>query len=156
MEHLSDVFHQLVTHTVEEIFYILFQNRGLLMEFNLMISGALERVQPNEIDNELVTRRGRIKRVHIPQWVKRAVYFRDRGQCVMCNKDLSGILSLNNTENYDHILPLAHYGFNDVSNIQLLCKECNQKEKRAGQAVTSSLYQKKWYNERTIRFLREN
>ncbi|ADT70351.1 MULTISPECIES: HNH endonuclease [Pseudoalteromonas] len=144
MEHLNDAYDQLLTHTVEEVFYILFQNRDLLMEFNLMISGALEREDLKEIDSDLVTKRGRLKRGHIPQWVKRAVYFRDRGQCVLCNKDLSGIVSLDNKENYDHIVALAQYGFNDVTNIQLLCKECNQNEKKAGEAVTSNSYQK-WY-----------
>lgn len=144
MEDLNNAYEQLLTHTVEEVFYILFQNRDLLMEFNLMISGALEREDIKEIDTDLVTKRGRLKRGHIPKWVKRAVYFRDRGQCVLCNKDLSGIVSLDNKENYDHIVALAQYGFNDVTNIQLLCKECNQNEKKAGEAVTSNSYQK-WY-----------
>ncbi|MEF1218028.1 HNH endonuclease [Photobacterium damselae] len=53
-------------------------------------------------------------------------------------------LSLDNHANYDHMVALANCGFNDVSNIQLLCKECNQIGKRAGEAVTSTLYQN-WY-----------
>ena len=35
-----------------------------------------------------------------------------------------------NQAEYDHIIPLASSGLNDVSNFQLLCRECNN-EKRA-------------------------
>ena len=29
------------------------------------------------------------------------------------------------TERYDHIVPLARFGANDVTNLQLLCEPCN-------------------------------
>lgn len=144
---LSGDYEMLVQQTVKEVFYVLFQNRSLLMIFNQMMAGELERqvdIDPPEEQNSLFSRPGVLKRTTIPSWVKRAVYFRDRGRCVLCDKDLSGTLNLNNQENYDHIVPLAKYGLNDVSNIQLLCKECNQKEKRAGNAITSNRYQS-WY-----------
>ncbi|MBV4522630.1 HNH endonuclease [Pseudomonas sp. SWRI74] len=67
-----------------------------------------------------------MKRVTIPKWVRRAVFYRDRGRCVLCDKDLFGQINLENHKNYDHIVPLAKHGLNDTSNIQLLCKECNQ------------------------------
>lgn len=144
---LSGDYETLVQQTVKEVFHILFQNRHLLMIFNQMMAAALESqadLEPSEEQDSVFSRSGTLKRTAIPTWVKKAVYFRDRGHCVLCDKDLSGILNLDNQENYDHIVPLAKHGLNDVSNIQLLCKECNQNEKRAGNAVTSNQYQS-WY-----------
>ncbi|MAL96781.1 MAG: HNH endonuclease [Haliea sp.] len=144
---ISGPYEKLTQQTVDEVFYVLFQNRTLLMVFNEMMADALETNQPTEAPEELAsnfTKSGTIKRRNIPKWVKKAVYFRDRGRCVLCNKDLSGTLNLDNQENFDHIVPLARYGLNDVTNIQLLCKECNQHEKRAQSAITSSRYQS-WY-----------
>jgi 5-methylcytosine-specific restriction endonuclease McrA len=58
--------------------------------------------------------------------------------------DLSGLVNIENSENYDHIVPLASYGLNDVTNIQLLCSKCNKK-KSGGTAITSYKYQT-WYS----------
>lgn len=138
-------YEKLIQQTVDEVFYVLFQNRALLLEFNELLASMLE-IEP-ELPNEvshLFTKRGKLKRRNIPKWVQRAVFFRDRGSCVICNKDISGLVSLNSKENFDHIVPLARYGFNDVTNIQLLCKECNQLEKRDGESITSSNYEN-WY-----------
>lgn len=144
---LSGDYEALVQQTVKEVFHVLFQNRQLLMIFNEMMAAALESqadLSPPKEQGSSFSRSGVLKRTAIPKWVKRAVYFRDRGRCVLCDKDLSGMLNLDNQENYDHIVPLAKHGLNDVSNIQLLCKECNQNEKGAGDAVTSNRYQS-WY-----------
>lgn len=141
------VFDQLIEHIAKEVFHVLFQNRELIKIFNIMMANALrtEASYNAPIESEeLFLRPGILKRVAIPKWVRRAVFYRDRGRCVLCDKDLSGQINLENQENYDHIVPLARHGLNDVSNIQLLCKECNQIEKRAGEAVTSNKYQS-WY-----------
>jgi 5-methylcytosine-specific restriction endonuclease McrA len=56
----------------------------------------------------------------IPTKVKRAVWVRDKGQCVMCG---------NNTKlEYDHIIPYSQGGSNTERNIQILCQECNRKK----------------------------
>jgi 5-methylcytosine-specific restriction endonuclease McrA len=91
----------------------------------------------------LFSRRGVLRRVSIPSWARRAVFFRDRGLCVICASDLSGVLAIGSEENYDHIVPLASGGLNDVTNIQLLCRRCNAK-KLAGDAATTSRYEA-WY-----------
>ncbi|WHI44650.1 HNH endonuclease [Microbulbifer sp. TRSA001] len=119
-----------------------------MMLFNDMMSRSLELAKdmlPPEETDQLFVRPGILKRKSIPKWVQRAVFFRDRGRCVLCDKDLSGTLNLENLENYDHIVPLSKHGLNDVTNIQLLCKECNQIDKKGGQPITSNKYQS-WYS----------
>jgi hypothetical protein len=141
------VFDQLIEHIAKEVFHVLFQNRELIKIFNIMMANALQTEAscnaPIELEC-LFLRPGILKRAAIPKWVRRAVFYRDRGRCVLCDKDLSGKINLENQENYDHIVPLSKHGLNDTSNIQLLCKECNQFEKRAGEAITSNKYQS-WY-----------
>lgn len=143
----SGAYEKLIQHTVKEVFHVLFQNRGLMLLFNDMMASALEFqndiVPPDELKH-LFAQCGILKRKSMPKWAKRAVFFRDKGRCVLCDKDLSGTLNLENLENYDHIVPLAKYGLNDISNIQLLCQECNQIEKKDGHAITSNKYQS-WY-----------
>jgi len=55
---------------------------------------------------------------YIPESTKKVVYARDGGRCQCCG-------STQNIE-YDHIMPYSCGGSNDVSNIQLLCQQCNQ------------------------------
>ncbi|MDX7673795.1 HNH endonuclease signature motif containing protein, partial [Aeromonas caviae] len=142
---LNGNFEQLIEHTSKEVFHVLFQNRVLMLVFNTMMANALEREHTVESkSDDLIRKNGKLKRKNIPSWVRKAVYFRDRGRCVLCNKDLSGTLNLDNVANYDHIVPLSNFGFNDISNMQLLCKECNQNDKHGGDATTSSFYHS-WY-----------
>lgn len=144
---LSEPYERLSEQTVGEIFHVLFQNRELLLRFNEYIAGVVagaDRVGASDIPTHLFERENTLKRVKAPQWARRAVYFRDRGRCVLCNKDLSGLVNLENAENYDHMVPLARHGLNDVSNLQLLCAQCNQYEKRDRRATTSRQYQT-WY-----------
>lgn len=144
---MTDEYDNLIEQTTKEVFHVLFQNRGLMLNFNEMMANTLElekdEIAPDE-KKYLLKDKNKLKRQSIPKWVERAVFFRDRGKCVLCDKDLSGILNLENKVNYDHIVPLDKYGFNDVSNIQLLCFKCNQ-EKKANPALTSNFYQS-WYS----------
>lgn len=140
----------LLERATTEVFFVLFQNRGALLLFNEMM--AQHMAQMPQIDlagsrhEALFSRPGVLCRVAIPSWVQRAVYFRDRGLCVLCAADLSGVLAVGSEENYDHIVPLAAGGLNDVTNIQLLCRDCNSK-KGAGKASTTNRHEA-WYSER--------
>ena len=127
IEKLDDLYCNVIWDIATEIEYILFQNREFLVRFNETMASAFE--DKNR------------KRVYIPEWVKRAVLFRDRGCCVFCKKDLTGIYTLldDREKQFDHIVPLEEGGLNDVCNIQLTCQECNQRKHiRSG---TSTLYQ---------------
>ena len=87
----------------------------------------------------------RFPRCNIPLWVKRAVKFRDRGRCVCCGKDLSGLIDCEdeNAVHYDHMISLNDGGLNDVCNIQLLCCQCNLA--KSSNSYTNTTY-KDWYD----------
>ena len=143
---LSGPYEQLLERMAEEIFFILFLNRQTLQRFNSMIASQIQFRDLDELDREdlfFFKKSGILKRVNIPSWVQRAVLHRDRGMCVSCSKDISGLLNIGYTENFDHIIPLAVGGINDVTNIQLLCETCN-KSKQAKEIETSLKYEK-WY-----------
>lgn len=144
---LDQSYEDLVTQTVAEIFHVLFQNRLLLVRFNQYVSGVIADADfpgVEDLPAHLFSPNRTLIRARPPSWAQRAVFFRDRGRCVLCDKDLSGLTNLANTENYDHIVPLAKFGLNDVSNLQLLCSQCNQGEKKDGAAMTSNIYQS-WF-----------
>lgn len=56
---------------------------------------------------------------HIPSDIRRTVWSRDKGRCVLCG----------NQENleYDHIIPFSKGGAHSVSNIRILCRACNRR-----------------------------
>lgn len=123
----DDLFDSVISDIATEIEYILFQNREFLLRFNEQQAVSFE-------DNPR-------KRVYIPEWVKRAVLFRDKGRCVFCKRDLTGLYSLleDNEKHFDHIVSLNEGGINDVCNIQLSCQDCNLK--KSDSSRTSTLYQ---------------
>lgn len=125
----SDI-DEIVLRLSREMFYVLFQNREFLQNFNLYLSNA----------NSFC-----IDRCTIPQWVKRAIVYRDRGRCINCGKDLSGQFDVEDERgvHFDHIVPLHNGGINDVSNIQLLCQHCNTSKNAS--SFTSNKY-KDWYD----------
>lgn len=63
-------------------------------------------------------------RIRIPQEVRKYVFQRDKYQCQSCGKT-----SAETELNIDHIIPLASGGSNDISNLQTLCRTCNQSKK---------------------------
>jgi HNH endonuclease len=56
----------------------------------------------------------------IPQDVKSAVWQRDGGRCRQCGAQ--------QYLEYDHIIPFSRGGASSVNNVQLLCRQCNQKK----------------------------
>ncbi len=72
-----------------------------------------EPVQQDPIDYQDPSHPGYIAPV-----VRRKVWIRNKGQCAACGsrKDLQ----------YDYIVPLIEGGQNNLNNLQLLCKTCNQ------------------------------
>lgn len=143
---LTQIYDTLLTKMSDEIFFILFLNRQLLQNFNKMASTPIADYCLDFGDQEInkhFAKDGVLKRVGIPSWVQKAVFHRDRGICTKCFKDITGLINIGNTENFDHIVSLADGGLNDVTNIQLLCETCN-KSKGKRQVLSSSYYEK-WF-----------
>jgi hypothetical protein len=131
-EHEDETFSRLWEKMADEVFHLLFCNRSILLTFNAVLA---------EFRRERGD--GPSPRCRIPQWVKRAVYFRENGKCALCRRDLSGLVTIDPRQHYDHIVPLKRLGANDPCNIQLLCQGCNL-VKGAYQARTSSVYEAWW------------
>lgn len=128
----EDNFSLLWEKMTDEVVHLLFGNRNFLLNFNL----ALAEFRKERGDSPSPRR-------PVPQWAKRAVYFRENGKCALCKKDLSGLIALDSKQHYDHIVPLKSLGVNDPCNIQLLCEKCNLR-KAAAAARTSSVYDPWW------------
>lgn len=132
----------------EEVVHILFNDKHFLVKFNRLLRNVL--IDEDGTYADIVkwpegarNDDGTIKRCDIPQWVKQAVFYRDKGRCVFCNKDLTGLVNTLNNKNFDHIIPLKDYGTNDPCNIQLTCEECN-KSKGGKDKEPKYMYQTWW------------
>ena len=112
---------------VHSAFQIIFQDRQFLKDFHLELSKFIEKEIETirELHPEYVTQKNRLRRKPFPVWLKTAVFYRDKGTCVMCRCDLSNLIRTQNQIHIDHIVPLDLFGTNDASNMQLLCSSCN-------------------------------
>lgn len=138
-------FERLLERMTEEIFFLMFMNREFLHRFNETIAFYIGNVETEALplnERHLFKRDGVLKRARIPVWARRAIFYRDRGLCSSCYRDISGLVSLHNDKHYDHIVPLARGGINDVANLQLLCKGCNLEK---GSLSSTSKYYERWY-----------
>lgn len=104
---------------------ILFVDKDFLYRFNSKITEVICTLKAEDYP-EIFQADGYLKRENTPNWVKRGVFHRDRGRCQGCGTDLSRIFLNDNSENYDHIIPLKNGGTNDPTNIQLMCERCNK------------------------------
>lgn len=143
----TEAYENLSKAITREVFSVLFSNRELLLNFNVLISGYIASGFSVTDDDliRFVNSNGKIKRQRIPEWAARAVFYRDRGKCTFCQKDLTGLLSPQFDSHMDHIVPLANGGINDVSNLQLLCAPCNL-SKGVKSLPVSNLYEA-WYDD---------
>lgn len=106
-------------------FEILFQDKDFLFRFHSRIKEVL-RLSDTTYDPQYQDSERKILRAaYLPEWLKNGVFFRDKGRCQKCFKDVSGTLHVDNKLHLDHILPLNQWGTNDPTNFQLLCQECN-------------------------------
>lgn len=58
------------------------------------------------------------------------LYLRDGGVCRLCGKeiDFDGDSNSNDYPSIDHIIPIAHGGLHEWSNVQLACRGCNARK----------------------------
>ena len=125
----SELYDEGRYRLVEEVFHILFRDVGLLERFNLIIASYISDFGSNlEGTDTRFTSKGNLRRVTVPKFVQDTIYFRDGGECRSCKKAIDRVLSPSARERYDHIIPLAQGGANDISNMQLLCDGCNSQK----------------------------
>ncbi|PPJ06061.1 hypothetical protein C5E44_31070 [Nocardia nova] len=144
-----DDYYRLVEQLAEECFYVLFANRSFLRRFHECMADNIRMIDIVYVHSEesrflRETADGvAVRRAAIPEWVKRAVFFRERGRCAFCERDLGGSYSPMNRCQFDHMVPISRGGLNDVSNIQLLCEDCNNR--KGSQIMETSLIYERWY-----------
>lgn len=118
---LDELLTMAVQPQVDATFHLLFSDREFLVGFNDLVAEFIRASQPGKASLALA-------RPHsLPMWLRKAVFFRDKGRCQLCHADVSGVLSIA-ANAYDHIHPLARCGSNDPTNFQLLCPGCNTRK----------------------------
>ena len=130
-----------IKRIVNDTFQLLFGDREFLLHFNLITSQFVKNMKVIDYP-EILAKDGILKRVELPTWLKRGVFFRDRGRCIKCCKDLTGTIVTDENLHYDHLVPLAEGGTNDPTNFQLLCRDCNLKKGKIDE--TSDWYPVYW------------
>lgn len=111
---LEESHDQLLAQIAEEMFFVLFANRSFLRRFNQHMALRTRQLSPDESNGHLlrVDSQGntRLVRAQPPDWAKRAVFFRDRGYCCGCGRNLDNSRSPINSAEFDHIVIPASYG----------------------------------------------
>jgi hypothetical protein len=126
--HLGEADHLLgraINIMAPSVFYILFSDRRFLSKFQQRIATFVSLMKHLDYP-DLLKRDEVVKRLeYIPTWPKAAIFYRDRGRCQLCFRDLSGLGRPVRDIHLDHIIPLAMSGSNDPTNFQLSCQGCN-------------------------------
>lgn len=139
IEHLRPLLP--IKQIVNETFQLLFGDRGFLLHFNQVVAKFVANLKKTDYPT-ILAKDGIFRRKKLPVWAKRGIFYRDRGRCIHCRKDLTGTMVTGEEAHYDHIVPLAVGGTNDPTNFQLLCGVCNLK--KATHLFTSDFYPVYW------------
>lgn len=138
---VSDNLQKINDLIIHSAFQIIMQNRMFLHDFHLRLSKILKKrfdwISENYPEN--VTDTKKLKRENYwPTWLEDAIFYRDKGTCVICRRDVSGLRNLSMKQAIDHIIPISLYGSNDATNLQILCRSCNE-EKGNRSTATSGI-----------------
>ena len=112
----SVTFWELLVPLAAAICVSYYTERG--MRHRLLESWELE--HPNWREEELPSRRQ--SRREIPLKVRHEVFRRAKNRCQQCGKSAADGVKLE----VDHIMPVSRGGSDDISNLQLLCFDCNR------------------------------
>jgi hypothetical protein len=125
LDEVDPLIYQAVDVVADVVFQLLFADLAFLAGFHEVLADMVDSYDRGGWER-LFTTHGNLKRPkHIPAWLRRAVFHRDRGRCRHCDKDLTGLVSVDADIHLDHLRPLAASGPNDATNFQLLCGDCN-------------------------------
>jgi 5-methylcytosine-specific restriction endonuclease McrA len=125
---LDILLERAVKIVTEPTFHLLFSDREFLCDFQALIATKIRSID-RLTDYAYFGDKGYVQRpTSIPSWLRRAIFYRDKGRCQNCFSDLTGIVKLSPRLHLDHIRPLSQLGSNDPTNFQLLCESCNLKK----------------------------
>jgi len=122
---LDELFVPIIKKISEVVFYLLFSDRIFCYKFQAIISSLISNIK--KVSCPILLRKDGVlnRPKHIPTWLKKAIFYRDKGRCQLCYRDITGLL-LPNVYELDHMIPLANSGSNDPTNFQLICPDCNR------------------------------
>jgi hypothetical protein len=125
-DHIDDlriILERATRIITEAAWQLLFTDRTFLFKFSKFLQPFILQLQPT--DHHCIRAPGIVKRSYFPEWLKNAIFFRDRGRCQLCLCDLSNLLVPTSLRHIDHMVPLNAGGTNDPTNFQLTCAACN-------------------------------
>lgn len=126
--HLYSLLDAAFDRISHEVFCLLFNDRALMRNFNVLVSGFISRGKQSDYPERL-ERDGILKRcTYWPKWLVDALLHREKGKCALCLKDLTGTIAQDRSIHIDHIVPISRSGTNDPTNLQILCDECNTRK----------------------------
>lgn len=111
-----------------EVFTLLFQDREFLRAFNLHAANYVKTLSFQKHPEFLRKDGVFVRNEYWSSWLRKGLFFRDRGRCAICSSDLTGLLATDHKLAIDHIVPLAIGGINDPTNLQILCDVCNSRK----------------------------
>ena len=116
---VSDISQAQNFYTVDKAIRQLTKTPGKCKSFYWIDTDAPEPVEPMEQAPQ--TKFVKIKRKHFSDAERKELYNRADGYCQLCGRKIT-------ISNFtvDHIVPLGRGGNNDISNVQAVCKVCNQ------------------------------
>ena len=124
---------------IDPAFNILIYNKTFLRDFHEALATWIKKHHTQLINSNKFKRYFDLKTKKLtrctywPKWLRKGVFFRDKGRCVINREDLTGLISvLHGDYHMDHIVPLDLYGNNDPTNLQLLCPACNSTKGSTG------------------------
>ena len=124
VEYLEELLLENALPTIiHEVFTLLFSDREAMKAFNLNIANYLGVKTP--------------RCTYWPKWLERALFCREKGLCALCKSDLTSLFHTHGKLAIDHIVPIALFGVNDPTNLQILCEVCNSK-KSGNEVITSN------------------
>ena len=105
-------------YTVDKAIRQLTKTPGKCKSFYWIDTDAPEPVEPME---QIQQKPVKIKRKHFSDAERKELYNRADGYCQLCGRKIT-------ISNFtvDHIIPLGRGGNNSMSNVQAVCKVCNQ------------------------------
>lgn len=110
---------------VPAAFQLLYADLRFLQAFQRLVATRISTFRYVDYPEQLQRDGVLVRPGYWPTWLRRGVFFRDKGRCQNCYRDLTGTVNLGATIHLDHILPLARGGTNDPTNLQALCDGCN-------------------------------